>query len=816
MELKEYQRSWKAAAAQPQFTIDYDALSKEVQRYSTGFQWLIFWRDTCEVGVSIFLIPVWLVMGFALSLSWTWYLTLPALIWVAAFVLIDRWRHPQRPSGPGEPLCYYAKESLAQVEHQIWLLRNIVWWYLLPCGVSIMAFFLHVAWQSSDDRLEFVLAASFWMLLLLVFGGAIYFINQYTVRSRFEPRRKKLLTLVASLEDETNSDDSGDIMELVSALAAPTDNVSLSWESWAENWNRIIPSWRMAVAVILPTLVGAFCGWQYALPDLGPVFFQSVVAAVIPFEIALGYAWLRCYQKQKRSTAAPTGAPADGHLCAVPRRFPRAPAAAILVLTLTVGMMALLAVYTFAIQTKSNPPAVRGLDDVSAFAEDDIARLDAWLQRLSEGRYPSLSAVIVRDGEVVYQGVCGLEDIRAKRPATLETEYHVASVTKSFTATLAVILHDRGVIDLDQPVVKYLPSGVVISTTPEIGSTITLRQLASHMSGLPSNVPGQVQTAEGWYELEPQRLYDHLAVVKLNSEPGAAADYSNLGFGLLGHALELAAQQPLDLLMQEQICDPMKLTHTAIQVDDSLRPATGYAHGSQRKTTHSFKERLAGSGGLVTSVGDLAKFLTAQMQPGVLSDEILETLHTEAKLSDKSPSGRALGWAVRSIDGVGPILKKNGGRNNCSAWIGFSPKHGVGVAIVTNCGGPDVDPIGYKLLEQSIPLSQKKPVTSAGYAKVAPFTGVRWEDDQPIVCVAGNWGKLVSIDNIPISRIMKFATEEYDELAHKRFSEDLVEVLSKMGHDPDWKVSLAMQTSTGQVTRMKVIMTDDNRRLVRE
>lgn len=244
-----------------------------------------------------------------------------------------------------------------------------------------------------------------------------------------------------------------------------------------------------------------------------------------------------------------------------------------------------------------------------------------------------------------------------------------------------------------------------MSSTPELGARITLRQLASHTSGLPRNPPGAVQSVEGWYQLEPQRLYKLLAEVKLTAEPGAAEEYSNLGFGLLGHALERAAGEPFDRLLSKLICEPLHLEHSAIPVDDQLRPAVGYARGSRERVDHSFQERLAASGGLVASVGDLAKFLAAQMQPGVFSHAVLEQMHTETKLADGSRTGNALGWSVQRRDSIGLVLKKNGGRSNCSAWIGFAPEHGVGVAVVSNCGGPDVDPIGYKLLEQSIARS---------------------------------------------------------------------------------------------------------------
>jgi len=383
-----------------------------------------------------------------------------------------------------------------------------------------------------------------------------------------------------------------------------------------------------------------------------------------------------------------------------------------MVLAVLIALFSLLAgVWNSFKDSWTKPPQrAPGFDDVSAFNNGDIARVDAWLQEQAAlAQYPSLSVAIVRDGKIVYERAFGFEDIKARKKATPQTSYHVASVTKAFTASIAVMLHARGVIDLDQPAMKYLPKDVSVSTKPEVGATITLRQLASHTSGLPRGVPGAVQSVEGRYQLEPERLYAHLARVKLEFDPGTDELYSNLGFGLLGHVLERAAGKPFDRLLREMVCDPLQLERTAIQVHDKPRLATGYSGSSpRREREHSYRERFASSGGLITSAPDLAQFLAAQMKPGLFSSEMLEQLHTPTKLSAGSISRHTLGWTVRSNEFAGRILEKNGGRNNCSAWIGFAPDRGVGVAVVTNCGEPDVDLIGRWLLERSVPGVHKR------------------------------------------------------------------------------------------------------------
>lgn len=206
-----FQQAWQAQSSQTRLTIDADLLLKEVQRSRLNFRSTIFYRDFIEVGVALLLIPIWFVLGAVASSPWTWYLTVPVLIWMAGFMLVYRLSHKQKPSEPDESLMLCVQRSLTEVEDQIWLLNNIFWWYLLPPSISILVFFGHVSWLSRSGGwlpalISFLMLAGF----LLVIYSSIYFLNQRAVRMQLEPRRQELLTLITSLGDETTGDSTGD------------------------------------------------------------------------------------------------------------------------------------------------------------------------------------------------------------------------------------------------------------------------------------------------------------------------------------------------------------------------------------------------------------------------------------------------------------------------------------------------------------------------------------------------------------------------------------------------------------------------------
>src|ERR671916_752818 len=97
--------------------IDADQLVREFRRGEHQFAAIIFWRDAREVGVSLLLLSVWVVMGIGIGLPWSWYLMMPGIVWIGAFTTADRIRQGRRRELPGESLVRGVQSSLAEVEH---------------------------------------------------------------------------------------------------------------------------------------------------------------------------------------------------------------------------------------------------------------------------------------------------------------------------------------------------------------------------------------------------------------------------------------------------------------------------------------------------------------------------------------------------------------------------------------------------------------------------------------------------------------------------------------------------------------------------
>lgn len=205
MENDELKRAWQAQTSQGGLTMDAEQLLAEVRRKESLFHRTIFWRDVREVGTALLMVPLWVYLGVKNSSPWTWYLMLPALLWVAGFMLMDRARQRRLPPDVDNPIRSRLESLLAQVEHQIGLLRYVHLWYLLPLALPALAFFGQVAWHERAGGWWTALSLS----LVIALGAGvfigIYWLNQFAVRCDLEPRRRELEGMLLGLKDETTT-----------------------------------------------------------------------------------------------------------------------------------------------------------------------------------------------------------------------------------------------------------------------------------------------------------------------------------------------------------------------------------------------------------------------------------------------------------------------------------------------------------------------------------------------------------------------------------------------------------------------------------
>ena len=205
MNFDQMQKKWQQQNTGESVIINTDILLKEVRRNKQYFDAMIFWRDVREAGGS-FVMRIVFTMG-AIYLN-TLSLLFPAFacLFVAAFMIIKRMqfkkKHPY--SGHKAILSECTLNSLAHVNYQIWLLKNVFWWYLLPFILGISTFWIWVAWEARDSIVALLFIASCFIFLFITYW-AIYRLNQKAVAKELQPRKEELEDLLKNIETQENS-----------------------------------------------------------------------------------------------------------------------------------------------------------------------------------------------------------------------------------------------------------------------------------------------------------------------------------------------------------------------------------------------------------------------------------------------------------------------------------------------------------------------------------------------------------------------------------------------------------------------------------
>ncbi len=194
------------------------------------------------------------------------------------------------------------------------------------------------------------------------------------------------------------------------------------------------------------------------------------------------------------------------------------------------------------------------------FDSERLRRVDALLERgVTEGLFPAAVYAVVRHGKIAAQGAFGLAqpDADSPIPARFDTIFDMASITKPITATLLLQAVEAGQLHLGQRVADFLPEAAESPVGP-----VALRQLATHVSGLPPWKP--------LYTTEASSVLADILTTPLEAEPGTRYAYSDLGYILLGEILTRVTGMTLDRLAQERIFTPLGMASTGFCPDTAL------------------------------------------------------------------------------------------------------------------------------------------------------------------------------------------------------------------------------------------------------
>ena len=295
--------------------------------------------------------------------------------------------------------------------------------------------------------------------------------------------------------------------------------------------------------------------------------------------------------------------------------------------------------------------------------------LSAWIEgQMAYRGLPGVSFALVHDQELVWARGFGWADVQRKVPATADTLYRVASITKLFTATAILQLSDAGKLRLDDPVRDVLP-WFTPSTAPGEDSPITIRHLITHTSGLPREAPFPY-----WSEAVFPSLDDIRAEVPAQAcilPTQSRWKYSNLAVVIAGEIVSSVSGLPWAEYVRHRILEPLGMQDSLTETppEDHPRLARGYArrlpNGERAVAPYSNVRGVAAAAGLTTTVADLARFAMLQFRSDgapLLRGNTLREMQRVHWLDPEWQLGWGLGFQLlrtqnRTLIGHGGVLR---------------------------------------------------------------------------------------------------------------------------------------------------------------
>jgi CubicO group peptidase (beta-lactamase class C family) len=313
------------------------------------------------------------------------------------------------------------------------------------------------------------------------------------------------------------------------------------------------------------------------------------------------------------------------------------------------------------------------------------AKVDKLFSEWDKPGSPGASLAVIKDGSVVYKKGYGYAHLEYDIPITPSTVFHVASVSKQFTAFAITMLADQGKLSLDDDIHKHLPE------LPDFGKTITIRHLIHHISGLRDQ--WELLAIAGW-RLDDVITKEHILKMmrnqrNLNFEPGAEHLYCNTGYTMMAEIVSRITGKSFREWTKENIFIPLGMSSTQFY-DDHERIVKNRAYSYAPVKNKGFKKRRlnyanVGATSLFTTAEDMAKWVNNFDDGRVGGAKVIEQMHEQGVLNNGKKIDYAFGLVIGKHKGLKTVSHSGGDAGYRSHVVRF-PEQKFAVVILSNLG----------------------------------------------------------------------------------------------------------------------------------
>jgi CubicO group peptidase (beta-lactamase class C family) len=304
---------------------------------------------------------------------------------------------------------------------------------------------------------------------------------------------------------------------------------------------------------------------------------------------------------------------------------------------------------------------------------------------VEQRRIPGLAYGIVVDGELAYSGGLGLRNIAGNAPATPDSVFRIASMTKSFTAMCILKLRDEGKLRLDSPAADYVPELAALRYPTRDSVPITIRQLLTMSAGFPQDDPWADRQLAQADTLVAEWLRGGIS---FSNPPGMTFEYSNYGYSILGRVVTNVAGMPYQAYVASSILKPLNMTSSTFDVHHV--PADRLAMGYRLEADGWVEDpplldgAFAPMGGLFTTITDFARYMAFLLSAFPPRDDEESGPIRRSSAREMQHIGRAWGAAATRQTPDAPLVVQSGGYGyglSCAtdSILGYIVSHGGGL-----------------------------------------------------------------------------------------------------------------------------------------
>lgn len=324
---------------------------------------------------------------------------------------------------------------------------------------------------------------------------------------------------------------------------------------------------------------------------------------------------------------------------------------------------------------------------ISGFGQNYEGQFDAILKTQLSSESPGGTALVVKDGKVLYKKAFGRADLELDVAMEPDHIFRIGSLTKQFTASAILKLAGEGRLSLSDTITRF------IKDYPMNGHVITIEHLLTHTSGVKNYTSLDKFNSEVRREdFTPKELVDFFKNEPMDFPPGTDYRYSNSGYVLLGYIIELISGKTYAEYIRENFFQPLGMKNSFYGNTSAIVP--GRASGYQRRNGHFQNSDYLSmtlpysSGAILSNVEDMFTWYDALMNNRVLNKGSLKKAHTSYKLSGGRLTGYGYGWELGNIQGS-PTIKHVGRINGFVTYCVYLPMEKIFVAIFSNCDCTD-------------------------------------------------------------------------------------------------------------------------------